>query len=143
MKKISLLTYGMCTLLVAVLVYSCGKDKDDDTPAKRILGFWNIIHETEINKNKSTGNYSDTAYSDPIAAGLFTAEFKDNGKVYININDNSPSKDTLNWQFYNDSTLLMDGEYFHLSDFTSSHLITTTYYFDGTDSVKNILEFKK
>jgi hypothetical protein len=143
MKKVILSSYGICAILAAVLLYGCSKDKDEDTPAKRILGLWNITRETEITKNKNTGMYSDTSYSDPIPAGIFTAEFKDNSKVYININDNSPSKDTLDWSFQNDAVLIIDGDYFNVSNFTNNHLITTHYYFDGTDSVKNMLEFNK
>ena len=34
-------------------------------------------------------------------------------------------------------------KHFNVSNFTNNHLITTHYYFDGTDSVKNMLEFNK
>jgi hypothetical protein len=143
MKKVFLSSYGICAILVAALLYSCNKDKDEDTKSNRILGLWNIIRETEINQNTTTGKYTDTASSDPIAPGLFTAEFKSNGKVYININDNSPSKDTFDWHFHNDSTLMIDKDYHHLDVFTSNHMIAIDYYWDNTDSVKHILEFTK
>jgi hypothetical protein len=143
MKKVFLSSYGICAILAAVLLYGCSKDKDEDTPAKRILGIWTAVRESEIAKDNNTGVYSDTLYSNPIAPGVGTGEFRDNGKFYFNVNDNSPSKDTIDYKFHNDSTLLMDGEYYHLSNFTNNHLTTTTYYFDGTDSAKHILEWKK
>jgi hypothetical protein len=143
MKKVILSTYGICVILAAVLLYGCSKDKNEDTPAKRILGLWNVVREAEIAKNNNTGIYSDTLYNDPIAPGLATGEFRDNGKFYFNINDNSPSKDTIGYQFHNDTTLLMDGDYFYLSNFTNNHLTTTNYYFDNTDSIKHIFELSK
>jgi hypothetical protein len=143
MKKVILSSYGICAILAAVLLYGCSKDKDEDKPANRILGIWNLVREAEIAKNKNTGVYSDTLYNDPIAPGLVTGEFRDNGKFYFNINDSSPSKDTVDWHFHNDTTLLMDGDYYHLTNFTNNHLTTTDYGVWIGDSVKHILEFTK
>src|SRR5688572_16596745 len=143
MKKVILSSYGMCVILTAVLLYGCKKDKDEDTPAKRILGIWNMVREAEIAKNKTTGVYSDTAFNDPIPVGIVTGEFRYNGKFYFNINDSAPSKDTIDYHFHTESILLIDNEPFYLSDFTNKHLITTNYYFDGSDSIKHVLEFIK
>jgi hypothetical protein len=143
MKKVILSSYGICVILSAVLLYGCSKDKDEDTPSKRILGLWNVVREAEITKNKNTGIYSDTAFNDPIPLGIVTGEFRDNGKFYFNIYDSSPSKDTIDYHFHNESTLFMDSEYYYLSDFTNKHLTTTNFYFDGSDSIKHILEFIK
>jgi hypothetical protein len=143
MKKIFLSPYGICAILAMGILFGCSKDKNDDTPSNRILGLWNIIRETEINKNTTTGKYTDTSFSDPFAAGIWTAEFRGNGKAYISRNDNYPSKDTVDWHFHNDSTLLIDLAYHHLDVFTNNHIITTDYYWDNTDSVKHILEFAK
>lgn len=143
MKKVILSSYGICAILAAVLLYGCSKDKDEDKPAKRILGLWNVIRETEIAKDKNTGTYSDTLYSNPVAPGIGTAEFRDNGKLYFNINGNSPSKDTIGYQFHNDSTLLMDGEYYYLSNFTNNHLTMASYGGWSGDSTKHILDLTK
>jgi hypothetical protein len=143
MKKGFLLSCGICAMFAVALLYSCSKDKDEDTNSNRILGLWNIIRETEITQNTTTGKYTDTAFSDPITPGSFTAEFKSNGKVYFNLNTNSPKKDTLEWHFHNDSTLMTDNEYRHLEVFTNNHMIAIDYYWDNTDSVKHILEFTK
>jgi hypothetical protein len=143
MKKVILSSYGICTILAAVFLYGCSKDKDEEPPAKRILGLWNLVREAEIAKNKNTGIYSDTSFDDPIAVGLATGEFRDNGKFYFNIYDSSPSKDTIDWHFHNDSVLLIDNEYYYISNFTNNQLTTTNYYFDGSDSIKHILGFSK
>src|SRR5688572_17582806 len=74
MKKVILSSYGICAILAGGLLFSCSKDKDKETPAKRILGLWNIVREAEINKNTSTGVYSDTAFNDPITPGVVTGE---------------------------------------------------------------------
>lgn len=143
MKKSTFLTCSLLVLFATVLSYGCSKDKDDDSPSKRILGLWNIIRETEIYKNTSTGKYTDTAYSDAIAPGLFTAEFRGNGKLYISINTSSPSKDTLDWHFHNNNTLSIDDELANVEVFTNNRIVSVDYYWDNTDSVKHILEFTK
>lgn len=148
MKKAIRSSYGICAILIAVLLFSCSKDKEEEPetelpPAKRILGLWNIVHETEILKNTTSGVYSDTTTNITIAPGVFTGEFRDNGYFYMALNDNHPEKDTIDYRFHNDSTLILGGDYYHISDFTKDRMTTTDFYWDNTDSVKHILEFKK
>ena len=144
MKKASLSSYCVCALVAAGLLYGCVKDKDDNSPSKIMLGKWNILRETEVNKNTTTGKYSDTTFDVTIPAGLFTIELRDNGKAYINItSSSSPSKDTVDWHIHNDSTLMMDDQLFSLTNWTSNHVTTTTYYWDNTDSVKQIMDLNR
>lgn len=143
MKKTLLSSYGICAIIAAGLLYGCSKDKDDNSPSKRMLGLWNILHEIEVNKNTTTGVYSDTTYNRTIPSGMFTAEFRDNGKVYFNINTSTPEKDTLDWHIHNDSTLMMGDGLYAITNWTSNHLTTTHYYWDNTDSVKQIMDFNR
>lgn len=143
MKKTLLSSWCICALLAAGLLYGCSKDKDDNSPSKRMLGLWNITHEIEVNKNTTTGKYSDTTYNRTIPSGMFTAEFRDNGKVYISISTSTPQKDTLDWHIHNDSTLMMDGDLYALTNWTSNHFTTTTYYWDNSDSVKQIMDYNR
>lgn len=143
MKKTLLSSYCICAIVAADLLYGCSKDKDDNSPSKRMLGLWNITHEMEVNKNTTTGKYSDTTFDLTIPSGIFTAEFRDNGKVYISKNIGTPEKDTLDWHIHNDSTLMMDGDLFGITNWTNNHFTTTTYYWDNTDSVKQIMDFNR
>ncbi|MCS3798457.1 hypothetical protein [Niastella sp. OAS944] len=143
MKKPFLPSFCICAIVAAGLLYGCGKDKDDNSPSKRMLGIWNITKEVEVNKNTTTGKYSDTTYNLTIPSGLFTIEFRDNGKVYTSINASTPERDTLNWHIHNDSTIMMDDQLFAISNWTSNHLTTTTYYWDNTDSVKQIMDLNR
>src|SRR5688572_10533168 len=129
MKKAILSSYGICAICLGGLLFSCSKDKEEPKeeenpeeevlpPAKRILGLWNIVREIEIFKNTNTGIYNDTNYNQPVAPGIFTGEFRDNGKFYTAINDSHPEKDTIPYHFINDSTLSLDGDRYELRNFT-------------------------
>ncbi|AXY72630.1 hypothetical protein D3H65_00975 [Paraflavitalea soli] len=144
MKRTASLRYSLIGLTAMTLVFSCTKDKDDlKKPADRILGVWNIVKETEVTYNKTTGAYKDSSSVD-IPQGLFTIDFRSNGNVYTRISENGQiALDTFRYELENESLLLIDGDEYIINKFTNDHLITTDYYDDNTSNVKHTLEFKK
>jgi|GEM_PF-1159988 len=144
MKRTAPLRYSLIGLIAMTLLYSCTKDKDDlKAPEERILGIWNIVKETEVLYDKNTGAFKDSSGVD-IPQGLFSIDFRTDGKAYTKITDNGQiERDTFRYELQGESLLLVDGDEYIINKFTNNHLITTDYYDDNTSDVKHTLEYRK
>lgn len=135
----------------ASLLYACKKDNDEaPTPppkpkpvTERILGTWNIIKESEARYAYTTNAFLDSN-SVAIGTGLFTVEFRTDGKMYVMTNNNGINRDTLPYSFTADTTLVtINGDPYLFKQFTDSNLVTLDIYDDGSANVKHYLQFKK
>ena len=143
MKSTTLSRPLLLLFCAAPLLFSCKKDKDEATPAERVLGTWNIVKETEKRYDYTTGAFLDSSAVN-VPSGAFTAEFRTDGKMYLYKNDGGGiDRDTLGYKFQNDSLLIINDNEFDIRQFTSNHLITRDYYDDGSANIEHLLEFKK
>ena len=146
MKQTTPLRYSLIALTTLTLLFACKKDKDEEAlkpPAERILGKWNIVKEWEKTYEYNTGTFKDSTGVN-IPAGIFTAEFRTDGKMYTMLNDNGDiERDTIPYTLQSETLLVIDGDQYIIKKFTNNELITTDFYDDGTSDVEHALEFKK
>ena len=143
MKRYLLPKFAVLASLNIALLSSCDKDNDEDQSlAQRILGVWNIVTETESFYDEGTETFTNPNETN-IAPGDFTAEFRNDGKLYMMLDQLTVTYDTLNYQVQGDTVILVNGEKFFIESFSNSHMITTDYYHDGTDSVMHVLEYTR
>lgn len=144
MKNTPPLRYAFLALATLTLLFSCKKDDEPlKTPTDRILGTWNMTKESEKTFDYNTGAFKDSTGM-AIPMGLYTLEFRTDGKVYEKVNDNGNiQRDTFSYQLVNEFLIKIDGEDYIIKKFTNNELHTTYYYDDGTSDVEHLLEFKK
>jgi hypothetical protein len=146
MKNTTPMRYSLIGLMALTVLFSCKKDKDEDAlkpPAERILGKWNLVKESEKTYEYNTGAFKDSSGRN-IPVGIFTLEFRTDGKVYEAVKDDDEiQRDTLPYELVSESLLRIDGLDYHITKFTNTELRTTGYYDDGTSDVEHLLEFKK
>lgn len=144
MKRTATLRYSLIGLTAMTLLFSCSKDNDSPkAPAARILGKWNLVKESEVSYAYNTGAFKDSS-GVTIPSGLFTVEFRTDGKMYTMENDNGQiDRDTLSYEVHSETHMTINGDDYNIGTFTNNNLITTDYYDDGTSDVKHVLEFKK
>ena len=143
--KISVpLRYSLIGLTAFTLLFACKKDDEPlKAPAERILGTWNIVKESEKTYEYNTGTFKDSS-GQVIPAGIFTLEFRTDGKAYEMLNDDGDiQRDTIDYELVSESLLKIDGVEYTIKKFTNNELHTTDYYDDGTSDVEHMLEFKK
>lgn len=144
MKATTPLRCSFIALATLTLLFSCKKEDEPlKTPTDRILGTWNMVRESEKTYDYNTGAFKDSSGVE-IASGLFTLDFRKDGKIYMMINDDGDiERDTASYALEGDHLLIINGNDYIINKFTNNHLITTDYYDDGTSDVEHILEFKK
>lgn len=140
MKKV------LFSLLVIVILSSCGKDKTTttttttQTTAQIIQNKWNLISIKDIQYVGSSTSIVDTVYDYGMVGDY--VQFNSNNTAYYKI---AGSFDTVNYNLLSDTKMTFDGDTFTINTLTTSDMVMT-YYGRETNPVNNwdnVLVLKK
>ncbi|WP_315815242.1 hypothetical protein [Paraflavitalea speifideaquila] len=102
-----------------------------------------MVKEYEKTYAYNTGAFKDSTGAN-IPMGVFTLDFRTDGKIYIKILDgNRTEYDTVGYQVKSESLMVIDGDDYTIQKLTDNELKTLDKYDDGTSNVEHYLEFRK